>query len=68
MKEYWGAFVSNIEPTVQSLTANAVHVYHLSKSTTGPYVIKIQKIVDLYFQVYQRMSFYDFFFQKTFPQ
>ncbi|KAM7481280.1 hypothetical protein LguiB_005863 [Lonicera macranthoides] len=56
MKEYWGAFVSNIEPTVQSLTANTVYVYHSSKSIMGPYFIRIQKIVDPYFQEAKKVT------------
>ncbi|KAM7477858.1 hypothetical protein LguiA_026071 [Lonicera macranthoides] len=56
MKEYWGAFVSNIEPTMQSLTTNTVYVYHSSKSIMGPYFIRIQKIVDPYFQEAKKVT------------
>lgn len=50
MMEQWLTFVTSLEPHVQSLTTKMFEVYHASKSSVAPHVIKIQKMADHYIQ------------------
>lgn len=51
MMEQWLTFVTSLEPHIQSLTTKTFEVYHASKSSVAPHVIKIQKMADHYIQV-----------------
>ena len=52
IKDQWLRFVTQIGPHVKSLTAKSVEVYHASKNTIEPHVVKVQEMVDPYLQVY----------------
>ncbi|XP_057467717.1 uncharacterized protein LOC130757093 isoform X1 [Actinidia eriantha] len=50
IKDQWLRFVTQIGPHVKSLTAKSVEVYHASKNTIEPHVVKVQEMVDPYLQ------------------
>ncbi|XP_059637549.1 uncharacterized protein LOC132279550 isoform X2 [Cornus florida] len=50
IKEHWLTFVTNIEPHVQLLSARTIEVYHASKNSIEPHVVKVQEMVDPYIQ------------------
>lgn len=52
IKSGWFAFVTSIEPSFELLTAKVVDVYHASKKTIGPHIVKAQQTLDPYFKVF----------------
>ncbi|XWS26078.1 hypothetical protein CRYUN_Cryun26dG0000100 [Craigia yunnanensis] len=50
IKDQWLVVTTYAEPHVQSLTAKTVEVYEVLKTAITPHVIKVQEIVDPYFQ------------------
>lgn len=51
IKEQWTAVTTYAEPRLQLLTTKYVQVYEKSKSAITPHVVKLQEIVDPYYQV-----------------
>lgn len=51
MKDKWLSSVTQIRPHVESLTAKTIEVYHASKDSIQPHVVKVQEMVDPHFQV-----------------
>lgn len=51
MKDQWVGFVTQIRPHVESLTSKTIELYHASKDSIQPHVVKIQEVVDPHFQV-----------------
>ncbi|XVE53458.1 hypothetical protein DITRI_Ditri03aG0004900 [Diplodiscus trichospermus] len=56
IKDQWLVVTAYAEPHVQSLTAKTVEVYEVSKTAINPHVIKVQEIVDPYFQEAKKFS------------
>ncbi|KAL2503223.1 myosin heavy chain-related [Forsythia ovata] len=56
IKECCTAFVSDIEPQVQSLTTKAFDFYQVTKGTFEAHIVKIQEIMDPYFQEAKRFT------------
>ncbi|KAL2481959.1 DNA repair ATPase-related [Abeliophyllum distichum] len=56
IKECCMAFVSNIEQQLQSLTTKAFDFYQVTKGIFVPHIVKIQEIVDPYFQEAKRFT------------
>lgn len=48
--------ITQIEPGVEILTAKTYEVYHASKKSIGPRVVKLQEIVDPYFQEVKKVT------------
>ncbi|XVF48145.1 hypothetical protein PTKIN_Ptkin03bG0167800 [Pterospermum kingtungense] len=55
-KDQWLVVTTYAEPHVKSLTAKTVEVYEVSKSAITPHVVKVQEIVDPYFQDAKKFS------------
>lgn len=51
IKEQWLVVKTSAEPHLQSVTAKTIEVYESSKSALAPHVVKVQEVVDPYFQV-----------------
>ncbi|CAK7354310.1 unnamed protein product [Dovyalis caffra] len=56
IKEQWVVITTQVEPHVQSLTAKTVEIYEASKTKITPHIIRIQEIVDPYFQDAKKFS------------
>ncbi|KAG5565033.1 hypothetical protein RHGRI_001047 [Rhododendron griersonianum] len=56
MKDQWVGFVTQIRPHVESLTAKTIELYHASKDTIQPHVVKIQEMVDPHFQEVKKIT------------
>ncbi|XWS72866.1 hypothetical protein CRYUN_Cryun02cG0076200 [Craigia yunnanensis] len=56
MKDQWLVVTTYAEPHVQSLTAKTVEVYEVSKTAITPHIIKVQEIVNPYFQEAKKFS------------
>ncbi|CAN1825553.1 hypothetical protein LINPERHAP1_LOCUS31212 [Linum perenne] len=56
VKGQWVVVTTQVEPHVRSLSAKTVEVYETSKTTITGHVIKIQEIVDPYFQEAKKFS------------
>ncbi|XVE71385.1 hypothetical protein DITRI_Ditri10aG0146000 [Diplodiscus trichospermus] len=56
VKDKWLVVATYAEPHVQSLTAKTVEVYELSKTAITPHIIKVQEVVDPYFQEAKKFS------------
>ncbi|XP_034886782.1 uncharacterized protein [Populus alba] len=56
IKEQWVVIATQVEPHVQSLTAKSVEIYEASKTTITAHVIRVQEIVDPYFQEAKKFS------------
>ncbi|OMP11688.1 hypothetical protein CCACVL1_00338, partial [Corchorus capsularis] len=56
IKDQWLVVTTYAEPHVKSLCAKSVEVYEVSKSAITPHVIKVQELVDPYFQEAKKFS------------
>ncbi|XWS17940.1 hypothetical protein CRYUN_Cryun33cG0110800 [Craigia yunnanensis] len=56
IKDQWLVVTTYAEPHVQLLTAKTVEVYEVTKTAITPHVIKVQEIVDPYFQEAKKFS------------
>ncbi|KAG5244545.1 DNA repair ATPase-related family protein [Salix suchowensis] len=56
IKEQWVVITTQVEPHVQSLTAKTAEIYEVSKTTITPHIIRVQEIVDPYFQEAKKFS------------
>ncbi|KAI8571454.1 hypothetical protein RHMOL_Rhmol01G0121400 [Rhododendron molle] len=56
MKDQWVGFVTQIRPHVESLTAKTIELYHASKDSIQPHVVKIQEMVDPHFQEVKKIT------------
>ncbi|KAG6770897.1 hypothetical protein POTOM_026598 [Populus tomentosa] len=56
IKEQWVVIATQVEPLVQSLTAKTVEIYEASKITITAHIIRVQEIVDPYFQEAKKFS------------
>ncbi|XP_022730424.1 myosin-3-like isoform X2 [Durio zibethinus] len=56
IKDQWVVITTYAEPHVQSLTAKTVEIYEGSKTAITPHIIKVQEIVDPYFQEAKKFS------------
>ncbi|KAL6977838.1 hypothetical protein U1Q18_026622 [Sarracenia purpurea var. burkii] len=65
IKDQWSKLVTQIEPHAKSLTAKSIEVYHASKNSLQPHVVKVLEIVDPYLQV--SYSIYMFFLDDVAP-
>lgn len=51
IKEQWLVVKTSAEPHLQSVTTKTIEIYESSKSAIAPHVVKVQEVVDPYFQV-----------------
>ena len=58
IKEQWLVVKTSAEPHLQSLSAKTIEVFETSKTALAPHVLKVQEIVDPYFQVFILNIFY----------
>ncbi|XP_031276359.1 uncharacterized protein LOC116134848 [Pistacia vera] len=56
LKEQWLVFTTNVEPHVQSLKTKTIEAYEASKTAITPHVVRVQEIVDPYFQETKKFS------------
>ncbi|KAL4334962.1 hypothetical protein GQ457_07G036980 [Hibiscus cannabinus] len=56
IKDQWVVVTKHAEPHVQSLKAKTVEVYEASKTSVTPHIVKVQEIVDPYFQDAKKFS------------
>ncbi|XP_058202885.1 uncharacterized protein LOC131317337 isoform X2 [Rhododendron vialii] len=56
MKDQWVGFVTQIRPHVESLTAKTIELYHTSKDSIQPHVVKIQEMVDPHYQEVKKIT------------
>lgn len=53
VKEQWVVLVTNVQPHVQSLKTKSIEAYEASRIAVTPHIVKVQEVVDPYFQVYR---------------
>ncbi|KAF3446468.1 hypothetical protein FNV43_RR11647 [Rhamnella rubrinervis] len=56
IKEQWLVVKTSAEPHLQMLTTKTIEVYESSKSALAPHVVKVQEVVDPYFQEAKKFS------------
>ncbi|XP_039052173.1 uncharacterized protein LOC120193809 isoform X3 [Hibiscus syriacus] len=56
IKDQWVVVTAHAEPHVRSLKTKTVEVYEASKTAVTPHVVKVQEIVDPYFQETKKFS------------
>ncbi|KAH7524229.1 structural maintenance of chromosomes protein 2-1 [Ziziphus jujuba] len=56
IKEQWLVVKTSAEPHLQSVTTKTIEIYESSKSAIAPHVVKVQEVVDPYFQEAKKFS------------
>ncbi|CDP15639.1 unnamed protein product [Coffea canephora] len=56
VKEHCSTFVNNFSLHLRSLTNNAIDLYHISKKSMEPHVVRLQEVSNPYFQEAKKFS------------
>ncbi|XP_027068362.1 uncharacterized protein [Coffea arabica] len=56
VKEHCSTFVNNFSLHLRSLTNNAIDLYHISKKSMEPHVVRLQEVLNPYFQEAKKFS------------
>ncbi|KAK4757921.1 hypothetical protein SAY87_019222 [Trapa incisa] len=56
VKEKWVLLATSLEPHVKTLTAKSVEVYETSRTAIAPHVVKIQQVVNPFYQDAMKFS------------
>ncbi|GAY44518.1 hypothetical protein CUMW_082630 [Citrus unshiu] len=56
VKEQWVVFTTNVEPHVQTLKTKTIEACEATKTAVTPHIIRVQEVVDPYFQEAKKFS------------
>ncbi|XP_073050996.1 uncharacterized protein [Primulina eburnea] len=56
VKEQWVVISTNVEPHFKSITEKSIEIYEASRVAVTPHVIKVQELMNPYFQEFKKFS------------